>query len=131
MDPTLAQPPRPNPAMFLPKPMFTVNLRSQQTESAEFSGLNRRASVNRTTLDATWLKPSLKQTQNLTFRIDRSNFDFAPPSPTALAGLPRAANPFEDATQVRFGATFITPQSKTRSRVVGFSVDSAMWRARA
>ncbi|MCX6368533.1 MAG: DUF6268 family outer membrane beta-barrel protein [Armatimonadetes bacterium] len=125
MDPTLAQPPRPNPAMFLPKPTLTVNLRSQQTESAEFAGLNRSATVSRTTLDATWLKPGLKQTQNLTFRVDRSSFDFAPPSPTALAGLPRAANPFEDATQVRFGATFITPQSKTRSRVLGFSLDSA------
>ena len=125
MDPTLAQPPRPNPAMFLPKPTLTVNLRQQQTESAEFAGLGRSASVNRTTLDATLLKPGLKQTQNLTLRIDRSTFDFAPPSQTALTGLPRAPNPFEDATQVRFGATFITPQSKTRSRVLGFSVDSA------
>ncbi|MBB6052913.1 hypothetical protein [Armatimonas rosea] len=114
MDPSFLQPQRANAALFIPKPTLTVGLRHQQTASAELAGLDRRASVNRTTLDAVWLKPGLKQTQNLTLRVDRSTFDFA-----------RAANPFEDATQVRLGATFLTPRSKTRSRVVGLSVDSS------
>lgn len=125
MDPTLTQSQRANPALFLPKPSLTINLRNQQTESASFSGLGRRASVDRTTLDATWLKPGLKQTQNLSLRVDRSTFDFAAPLPTAIGALSRAADPLEDATQVRLGGVFITPKSRTRSRLVGFSVDSA------
>lgn len=125
MDPSLLQPQRPTSTLFLPKPTLTVTLRHQQTESATLTGLDRRASVNRTTLDALWLKPGLTQTQNLTLRIDRSTFDFAPPSPSASGGLAGAPAPFEDATQVRLGATFLTPRSKTRSRVVGLSLDSS------
>lgn len=125
MEPTLFQSQRVNPAMFLPKPTLTVSLRNQQTASAELAGLDRRSSVTRTTLDTVWLKPGLKQTQNLTLRVDRSTFDFAPPSPSPSGGLAGAASPFEDATQVRLGATFLTPRSKTRTRVVGLSVDSA------
>lgn len=117
MDPVLAQPSRPNPGMFLPKPALTVNLRQQQTQSALFSGLGHRASVDRTTLEATWLKPGLKQIQNLSLRVDRTAF--------AVDGPLSTPSPLEDATQVRLSGVFITPRSKTRSQLVGLTLDSA------
>ena len=112
------------PSFALPAPSLSVTLRPLSVDAAPLRGAGgQEARVERIGVDVGYLKPSRKTTQSLTLRVERTNYGV---TPSVLASPGRTFGDFlEDNLLIRAGATFLTPRSASRTRVLGVSLDMA------
>jgi hypothetical protein len=115
----VAQGPPPSPS-----PVLSVTVRSTKVDAAPLRGAaSQEVRTERVGIDVGYLKPSFKTTQNLTLRVERSSYRV---SPSVLGQPGRVFGDFlEDNLLIRAGATFLTPRSPSRTRVLGVSLDMA------